>query len=307
MSTFNGCNDPLLATRMRRKRIASVSVVFAIMASSPTKGDTCLPTPETPRTVFAIDKSAKLVEAVTERVFRVYTGPDSGSERLLWQANLVNSPAQIFVAPGGETVVTIDRSCSSGWDPLVFYGDHGRFLKRYDKAEGILITAAESPKVTRSVSSFWWNRDGHAQFTGSGAYFWVWLPWSRVLIFDSKTGDVVDADSLRVDFTRGRPEMLKTAEIMAESEIPSHRVAAARLAGWLNGQAALPVLRKLLVDPYHEDTGQQTRAEDPWGRFAASSPFLLLRRVYPVRRAAAEELHIQFGQAQGAIEELIAY
>jgi hypothetical protein len=125
------------------------------------------------------------------------------------------------------------------------------------------------------------------------------------MIFDAKNGNPVDAEALRVDFQRGRPAVLKTAETMAESTIPSERIAAARLAGWLNGNAVLPLLRKLARDPYHEDPGQQTKAEDPWGRFGPSA-LLLIRRVYPVRRAAAEELHIKFGHADTeGVEELV--
>jgi hypothetical protein len=138
-----------------------------------------------------------------------------------------------------------------------------------------------------------------------GEFFWVWLAWGRVLILDATNGSAVDTDALRVDFGRGRPIVLRTAETMAESTVSSERIAAARLAGWLNGQAVLSLLQKLARDPYHEDTGQQTKAEDPWGRFA-SSPLLLIRRVYPVRRAAAEELHIKFGQAHTeGVEELV--
>jgi hypothetical protein len=137
-----------------------------------------------------------------------------------------------------------------------------------------------------------------------GAYFWIWLAWGRLLVFDPRSGSAVDSESLRRDLQRGRPTVLTTAEKL-ESEAPTKRIAAARLAGWLGD---LPQLTKLLADPYHEDTGQQTEAEDPFGRFANSSPFRLVRRVYPVRRAAAEEIHITFGFARyGAVEELVAH
>ena len=226
---------------------------------------------------------------------------------LTWQADLVNCPVHIFVAPGGGSVVTMDRWGSVGSDALVFYGSGGTVLKRYEDAERDLITERESLKVAKSVSSFHWDQAAHAEFTADGGIFWVWLAWGRVLAFDAKTGNALDAESIRLDSERGRQLVLKTAEIMAASETSPRRIAAARLAGWLNGQAVAPLLRKLLTDPYYVNTGEQTQAEDPWGRFAASSPFRLLRRVYPVRRAAAEELHIKFGQANGSVEELVAY
>jgi hypothetical protein len=178
-------------------------------------------------------------------------------------------------------------------------------LKGYENAHEDLLTPAESSRIVRSVSSFPWNRGAHAEFTADGNYFWVWLPWGRVMLFDGRTGNALDAGSFRLDFTRGRPTLLETAEVMAESAIPSQRIAAAHLAGWLGGQAVLPILRKLQSDPYHKDTGQLTQGEDPWGRFS-SAPFFLIRRLYPVRRAAAEEIHIHFGHTDAPVEELVA-
>jgi hypothetical protein len=294
------------ADRQRRKTFGTLLALACIVATSILRADTWFPPPAS-RTVVSIDGSAKVVEFSSgehmQRVIKVYTRSETGSEALSWQAELVNCPVQVFVSPGGDAVVTMDSWGSVGSQALVFYGSRG-VLKRYETAQGDLITEREALKVPRSVSSFLWSQGAHAEFTADGSYFWLWLAWGRLLVFDAKTGSAVDSESLRRDFQRGRPTVLRTAERMAESETPTKRIAAARLAGWLGD---LPLLTKLLADPYHEDTGQQTQAEDPWGRFAASSPFLLLRRVYPVRRAAAEEIHITFGQAHfGAIEELVA-
>ena len=265
--------------------------------------------PPTSRTAVAVDGSAKVDEFSSgngmKRSVKVYARSAGGADVLSWEADLVNCPVGVLVAPRGETVVTMDSWGKVGIDAVVFYRPGGTIVKRYNNAQPDLITDTESAKVTRSVSSFWWDQEAHAGFMAGGDYFWVWLAWGRVLIFDTKTGNQVDAEALRIDFGRGRPIVLKTAEMMAESSIPSERIAAARLAGWLNGGAVLPLLQKLARDPYHEDTGEQTNAQDPWGRFAASA-LLLIRRTYPVRRAAAEELHIKFGQAHTeGIEELV--
>ena len=191
-------------------------------------------------------------------------------------ADLVNCPVAIFVAPGGNSVVTMDLWRNVGSDALVFYGSHGAVLKRYENAERELVTAVESSKIMRSVSSFNWSQGAHADFTADGGYFWVWLPSGRVMMFEVSTGSAIDAASLRLDLGRGRPIVLKTAQMMSDSPIPSKRIASARLAGWLNGRAVLPILAKLAADSYHEDTGQQTRAERSvgtiWGCIPAAAP-----------------------------------
>ena len=240
-----------------------------------------------------------------KRDINVYIRSGAGREVLAWKLDLVNYPLQLFVAPGGGTVVTMDAWGSVGSDALIFYGNHGKVIKRYEKAEGVLITPDENKWVERSISSFWWSKGTHAQFTADGQYFWVWLPWGRMMVFDVTTGDAIDSEALRLQIGRGRATILKTAQLMSESSIPLERIATARLAGWLNGQAVLPILRKLLLDPYYENDSLQTRAEDKFGRFG-DAWFWLSQRRYPVRRAAAEELHIKFGgSADGAVEETI--
>jgi hypothetical protein len=178
-----------------------------------------------------------------------------------WEASFINSPSRLFVAPGGETVVTMDLWCSTGRDPRVFYGHQGKLLKRYDRAEGVLIAADESKNVIRSVSSFWWNKDAHAQFTADGEFFWVWLPWRRLMVFDSKHGNAVDTKAMSFDST----VVLKTAELMAKSVDASDRTAAARLAGWYRFGESVSILQKLLVDPYYMYTGEQAAAKDAPG------------------------------------------
>jgi hypothetical protein len=292
------------------RRVVRIGRPFVfIVAAMVLCADTWLAPPAT-RTAVAIDGSARVFEFSSsdnpaQRSIKVYTRSQTGDEALYWQAALINCPVQLFVAPGGDSVVTMNVWGHIGSDALVFYNEPGTVSKRYKSAQADLVTPAESLKIKKSVSSFWWSEGAHAEFTADAQYFWVWLPSGRVMIFDPRTGTAVDAKAVRLDPTRGRRSILRTVEVLSDSQNPPQRIAAARLAGWLNGQAVMPILRKLLSDPYYRDTGRQTKAEDPWGRYA-TSPFLLLRRVYPVRRAAAEELHISVGQADGAVEELVA-
>jgi hypothetical protein len=82
------------------------------------------------------------------RVIKVYTRSKSGSEILLWQADLLNCPVQIFVSPGGKVVATMDQWGRIGSDALVFYAAGGAVLKRYERAEGELITDSEAARAT---------------------------------------------------------------------------------------------------------------------------------------------------------------
>ena len=272
--------------------------------------DTCMPIPDRPRTAIAIDGSARLLEVASGgspapvRSINVYARDADQAEKLVWQAPLVNFPGRFFVAPLGQTVVTMDTWCSTGTDALVFYGPSGKLVKRYERAEGVLILPSESAWVQRSVSSYWWNKGAFGQFTANGEFFWLWFPSGRVMMFDAATGDVVDGKPVRLDMKRGRGIILSTAQAMVRSADPLDRIAAARLARWLNGPAVLPVLKGLLSDPYTEDDHLLNQENDTWGRLKGSYSYTFIRR-YPVRRAAAEEIHFAFGQADAVIEERV--
>lgn len=115
---------------------------------------------------------------------------------------------------------------------------------------------------------------------------------------------MVDEKAIRMDMERGRGMILSTAQVMAKSAEPRDRIAAARLAGWLKGEAAGPVLKALLRDPYYEDDHLLQPEGDTWGRLKGSYSYTFIRR-YPVRRAAADEIHIAFGQADAVVEERV--
>ena len=124
------------------------------------------------------------------------------------------------------------------------------------------------------------------------------------MMFDAATGDVIDEKPVRLDMQRGREIILSTVQAMVRSDNPRVRIAAARLAGWLNGQAVLPILKALWSNSYSQDDPLLNKENDTWGRLNGSYSYTFVRR-YPVRRAAAEELHIAFGQADAIIEERV--
>lgn len=65
-----------------------------------------------------------------------------------------------------------------------------------------------------------------------------------------------------------------------------------------------PILRDLMQDPHYVD-GSWKKVADKQGRFGKNY-FRTHIREYPVRRAAAEEYHIRFGQTKAVIGEIVA-
>lgn len=268
--------------------------------------------PPAVRTVWALDKTAKAVvtfegpdwwaAGVQSQVSVWLTSRESG-EKLLWKGNLLNIPHRIFVSPYGKWVVTMDKWGGVGQDPVVFYDSAGHLVKRYPDPKEELLTEQEIPRIKRSVSSYWWSEDAHAEFTTDAGYFLLWLAWGRVVVFESNNGQQVDAQSFRLDSNQ-RTNVLETVNLLKKSQDPDVRIAASRFAGWLGGKIVWPILEELLKDPYYRDDPWQ-KVDDPWERFGDSYMWVCPRR-YPVRKAAAEEMHIHFGQARGVIQEWVA-
>lgn len=264
------------------------------------------------RTVHALDKSARAVVSCQSADWwdstaccrvSVWVASDDGPEKLLWQGKLANIPHTVFVSSQGRYLVTMDRWGGIGADPLVFYDFEGNILKRYHDPKKELLIEEEVQRVKRSVSSYWWSDGAHARFTAHGENYLLWLASGRVLVFKSAAGEQVDAKSFRRSGV-GRRVVFETVDLLSSSKSPDDRIAAARFSGWLGGQAALPVLTELLGDPYYRD-GPWEKIDDPWQRFGSSYMWVCPRR-YPVRKAAAEEIHIHYGQAYGVIQEWIA-
>ncbi len=201
---------------MAAKPIGLQSLFVLMLAGAAARPDSWS-IPPAARNAVAIDGSARVEELSSadsrlQRSIKVYTRSRTEAETLSWQADLVNCPVKVFVAPGGKSVVTMDSWGRVGSDPLVFYGDGGTILKHYGYAQRDLVTPAEAAKIQRSTSSFWWSEGAHAEFTADGDYFWMWLPSGRVMIFDSKTGIAIDAKTFRLEGSRGRPAVIRTVD-----------------------------------------------------------------------------------------------
>lgn len=285
-----------------------ISLFFVISSA---RADEWAPPPAV-RTVWALDMTAKAV--IT------YEGPDwwrsearsqasvwltlqDSPEKLLWKGNLANIPHKVFISSHGKSLVTMDRWGAIGQDPIVFYDAQGRIVKRYRDPKKELLTKEEIPRIEQSVSSYRWSGGARAQFTVDGEHFLLWLAWGRVLVLKSDSGDQIDANYFRLESNQ-RNRVFETINLLKKSDNPNDRIAAARFSGWLGGETLLPIWKELLNDPYYED-GPWKKLDDPWQRFGDSYMWVC-PRSYPVRKAAAEEMHIGFGQADGVIQEWIA-
>jgi hypothetical protein len=275
--------------------------------------------PPRTRTVWAVDKTAKAVVTFKGTAWQsadargqaaVWPAPgDSGEtpvgaaqDRPRWTGDLVNIPHRCFISSQGKSLVTMDRWDGAASDSLVFYDSSGAVVKRYGDPKNDLLTSEEIPRIGRSASTYWWSDGAYAQFTADGEHFLLWLGWGRMLVFNSGSGDPIDPEMFRRDAGQ-RQTVLEMNNRLKRSDRPDDRIAAARYAGWLRGDAALAILKELLEDPYYKD-GLWKKLDDPRRRFG-NKPMWGRRRRYPVRKAAAEEIHIHFGSARGVIEEWI--
>src|SRR5262249_14324258 len=133
----------------------------------------------------------------------------AGQSRQLWERPLVNriSPVRAMIHDSGRFVVTLDEWHGVGTDPVVIYGDRGELIARLSLAD---LGLENHPRITRSVSSYWWNDHAILLF-GPGAgdpptpwrrkleeTLFIPLYWGKVVAIDLATGK-----RLRQDASRG--------------------------------------------------------------------------------------------------------
>ena len=309
-------NASLLQSKQARSyvRLSATSTtlflffLFILLSHSQLRADQWRVPPER-RVAVAIDGSAEAADyaipGTDKRRIRVSLLRADGAAQLPWEAELKNTPVSIIMAPGDSTLVTMDRWGEVGTDPLIFYREGGTVLVHYHDAVKDILLTNEVVRFKRSASSFWWQEEAAPQFTKDGKYFLLWLATGRMLVFDSRTGLPADPAPMRADLKR-RETVLETIELLAKSKEPADRIAAARFAGWLRGEKVGKVLRELANDPYFTEDAS-SMLHDPWGRLG-NSRLGVVRRHYPVRKAAVEAMHSAYGQAHGvgAIEDLYA-
>ena len=121
----------------------------------------------------------------------------------VWTNQLVNgiSPVQAMVHDSGRYVVTFDEYHSVGQNPVVIYGEHGRLIAHLSLAD---LKLENHPKITRSVSSYWWNEYavllfGPSPMTGNKPWrrnledsLFIRLFWGEVVDIDLASGKVRD-------------------------------------------------------------------------------------------------------------------
>lgn len=286
-------------------------VLTAATSAGIVYGDTWMAPTET-RTAWSLDRTAKAVVTTktgmnwerTQSHIAVWRTEPNKPDELAWESDLVNIPHEIFVASEAKSVVTMDRWGRIGQDAIVFYGPEGKVKRHYRNAKE-LLTTKEISRIKQTVSSFWWKQDGCAEFTADGDHFLVWLAWGKALVFQSDTGEKIEAKPFQRN-SQNRKVVFDAVDILKKSENPNDRIKAVRFVGWLGGKASLSVLREFMKDPYYKD-GFWRKMDDPWQRFGENY-FRVFTRTYPVRRAAAEELHIGCGQVRGSgvVQEGIA-
>ena len=123
---------------------------------------------------------------------------------VVWTNRLVNQvkPIQVIVTDSGRYVVTFDEYHAVGNNPVVIYGENGRLIANLTLEE---LKLANHPKISRSVSSYWWNEKAIMLFgppAKPGGEPWrrtledslfIRLYWGEVIEIDLASGKVRDA------------------------------------------------------------------------------------------------------------------
>jgi hypothetical protein len=132
----------------------------------------------------------------------------AGQSRQLWERPLVNriSPVRAMVHDSGRFVVTFDEWHGVGTNPVVIYGGGGELIARLSLAD---LGLEGHPRITRSVSSYWWNDHAILLFgPGAGDHPTPWrrkleetlfirLYWGEVVAIDLATGKRLRRDDPR--------------------------------------------------------------------------------------------------------------
>lgn len=123
---------------------------------------------------------------------RLFTFDRSGNEEEIWTKQLNFIPSRILISDRGFVVVLNDWYWHGYAHSVVLLSRDGVMLKDYS-LEGLLGTEEIGEHVVHTVSNRYWDTDAVYRFTRDR--FIVDLQWGRTLIFDLKTGELVEPDS----------------------------------------------------------------------------------------------------------------
>jgi len=114
-----------------------------------------------------------------------------GSERVVWNRELVNIPVRAFVADDGKYVVTLDTWAKLGYEhALVIYGEQGNVVADYD-LEALLPADDIARSVVQRVGSRHWLEGGAVSFDEGRSSLVITLHWGKVLTVALSTGRIV--------------------------------------------------------------------------------------------------------------------
>lgn len=107
----------------------------------------------------------------------LYAIGNDGKEFVIWRSELVNVPQDVFIAPGGKRVITIDtHGHLGGQHALVVYGERGQVIADYEPGD-FLNHDDIFRHITRSASSLHWARAVVFSFSHDKQQFLITPKW----------------------------------------------------------------------------------------------------------------------------------
>jgi len=158
------------------------------------------------------------------------------------------APVEVFISPGGTSVVLLDQWHHRGRGiSLVFIGPGGEVLSKYTPEQVMPRADIESWRI--SVSSTHWTMGGILFFRAEKPQFAFISGRRTVRLFglrDGKLETLTDAERRAV-----LREAMPGARMLIADVDPEMRVKGASRAALLQDTDAVSSLKRLLDDPYH--------------------------------------------------------
>lgn len=102
---------------------------------------------------------------------------NDGKEVVIWRSELVNVPMEVFIAPGGKRVITIDTHGNlGGQHSVVVYDERGQVIADHDTAD-LFNDNDLHHHIKRSISSLHWARAVVLSFSHDSQQFLITPKW----------------------------------------------------------------------------------------------------------------------------------